>query len=63
MKYFKGTEEKLLESTPAGRMVLPEDIADLVSFLCSSEATMIRGQIVVIDGGRSLIPFGYSPQQ
>ena len=63
MKYFKGMEEKLLESTPAERMVLPEDIADLVSFLCSNEATMIRGQIIVIDGGRSLISFGYSPQQ
>jgi enoyl-[acyl-carrier protein] reductase III len=63
MKYFKGMEEKLLESTPAGRMVLPEDIADLVSFLCSNEATMIRGQIIVIDGGGSLIPFGYTPRQ
>lgn len=63
MAYFNGMEEKLLESIPAERMVEPEDIADLVSFLCSNEATMIRGQIIVIDGGRSLIPFGYSLQQ
>jgi enoyl-[acyl-carrier protein] reductase III len=44
------------KTTPAGRMVLPEDIANLVAFLCSDDATMIRGQIIVIDGGFSLSP-------
>jgi enoyl-[acyl-carrier protein] reductase III len=44
------------KTTPAGRMVLPEDIANLVAFLCSDDATMIRGQIIVMDGGFSLSP-------
>lgn len=44
----------IVNTTPAGRMVLPEDIANLVAFLCSDDATMIRGQTVVIDGGMSL---------
>ncbi len=44
------------KNTPAGKMVQPEDIADLVAFLCSDESAMIRGQIIVIDGGVSLAP-------
>ncbi len=44
------------QNTPAGRMVQPEDIANLVAFLCSEQSDMIRGQIIVIDGGVSLTP-------
>jgi enoyl-[acyl-carrier protein] reductase III len=40
--------------TPAGRMVVPEDVANVVAFLCSEEAFMIRGQTIVIDGGTSV---------
>lgn len=47
------------QTTPAGRMVQPEDIANVVAFLCSDEAAMIRGQIIVIDGGLSIAPTGY----
>ena len=49
------------QTTPVGRMVLPEDIANLVAFLCSEESTMIRGQIIVIDGGATMAPVG-SPE-
>jgi enoyl-[acyl-carrier protein] reductase III len=40
---------------PVGRLVSPEDVAKLVTFLCSPDAEMIRGQIVVVDGGWSLL--------
>jgi enoyl-[acyl-carrier protein] reductase III len=40
---------------PVGRLVTPEDVAALVTFLCSLDAEMIRGQTVVIDGGWSLL--------
>ncbi len=43
-----------IAATPAGRLVTPEDVANLVAFLCSSEAEMIRGQVIQIDGGYSL---------
>jgi enoyl-[acyl-carrier protein] reductase III len=46
------------KKTPAGRMVLPEDIANLVAFLCEDASEMIRGQIIVIDGGLSLSLMG-----
>lgn len=47
-------ETRLQESatyTPAGRNTTAEDIAGVVAFLCTPEAYMIRGQVVVIDGG------------
>jgi len=40
--------------TPAGRMVQPEDLARVVAFLCGPGGEMIRGQVLVVDGGFSL---------
>jgi enoyl-[acyl-carrier protein] reductase III len=52
--------QTMVMNTPAGRMVQPEDLASTVAFLCSDQAAMIRGQIIVIDGGLSLTSLGYS---
>ena len=41
--------------TPAGRMVVPRDIADAVIFLASEDAEMVRGQTLIVDGGFSLL--------
>jgi enoyl-[acyl-carrier protein] reductase III len=46
--------ERVVKNTPAGRVVSPEDVADLVAFLCSPAAFMIRGQVIAIDGGITL---------
>jgi enoyl-[acyl-carrier protein] reductase III len=46
---------RAIAKTPAGRLVTPEDIAGVVSFLCSPAAYMIRGQVITIDGGYTLI--------
>jgi enoyl-[acyl-carrier protein] reductase III len=40
--------------TPAGRNVEPADIANVVAFLCTPAAAMIRGQVIVVDGGYTL---------
>ena len=40
--------------TPAGRAITPEDVSNVVAMLCSSDAEMIRGQIIVVDGGETL---------
>jgi enoyl-[acyl-carrier protein] reductase III len=40
---------------PVCRLVTPDDVAKLVSFLCSPDADMIRGQTLVVDGGWSLL--------
>lgn len=47
--------DKLRRNIPAGRHVTPEDVANLVAFLCSPEAEMIIGQNIVLDGGVTLL--------
>lgn len=43
------------QRTPAGRLVTPEDVAQVVTFLCSEAASMIVGQIITVDGGYSIV--------
>jgi len=50
--------EKATDITPAGRLVNPQDIANVVAFLCSPAANMIRGQVITVDGGASLLAPG-----
>ena len=56
LEHFPNSEEMLEAGrrTPAGRMVSSEDIAKVVAFLCGDEAQMIRGQVIVVDGGATL---------
>ncbi|RFU68161.1 enoyl-[acyl-carrier-protein] reductase FabL [Peribacillus saganii] len=58
LKHFPNREELLTDAareTPAGRMVSIEDMVNAVVFLISEEASMIRGQTLIVDGGRSLL--------
>lgn len=48
------TLELVEQGTPAGRLVTPEEVAQLVAFLCSDAAAMIVGQTLTIDGGYSI---------
>ncbi len=40
-----------LKEVPLGRIGLPSDIANMVLYLCSSEAEWITGQLFLVDGG------------
>ncbi len=44
-----------LYQTPAGKPLEGKDVSNLVNFLISDESNMIRGQNIIIDGGRSLV--------
>ncbi|MED1204970.1 enoyl-[acyl-carrier-protein] reductase FabL [Heyndrickxia acidicola] len=57
LKHFPNREEMLEDArknTPAGRMVEIDDMVKAVKFLISEDASMIRGQTIIVDGGRSL---------
>jgi enoyl-[acyl-carrier protein] reductase III len=46
---------QVANQTPNGRLCTPEDVAQVVAFLCSPAAQMICGQTIVMDGGHSLL--------
>ncbi len=50
----RGLIERVARETPAGRLVTPQDVAEVVAFLCSPAAHMIRGQVLTVDGGYTL---------
>ena len=45
-------EQEWIDQTPERRLANPEEIADVVSFLCSKRAGFIRGVSLPVDGGR-----------
>ncbi len=58
LKYFPDMEEMIdvvNAKTPLGRLVTPDDVANVMTFLCSSYSDMINGEIITVDGGYSLI--------
>jgi enoyl-[acyl-carrier protein] reductase III len=46
--------KKAAAEIPAGRLITPEDVAEVVAFLCTPAASMIRGQTILVDGGATL---------
>jgi len=54
-KNYPGQEKKMFDALsktqPIGRMGQPDEIAKLVLYLCSDEASFITGAVYPIDGG------------
>jgi len=50
---FENAAKHLVGDVPMGRVVVPEDIADLAVFLASARAGMITGCAINVDGGRT----------
>ncbi|WP_179393496.1 enoyl-[acyl-carrier-protein] reductase FabL [Sporosarcina sp. JAI121] len=58
LKHFPNREELLEDArknTPAGRMVEIDDMVKTAMFLISDDSDMIRGQTIIVDGGRSIL--------
>ena len=54
LQVFPEQRERFERDTPVGRVGTPEDVADVVVFLCSDMARFVTGQNLVVDGGLTL---------
>ena len=53
-EYESRVRGEWIAATPLGRLGTPEDVANVIAFLCSDAAGFICGQTIVVDGGRTL---------
>ena len=53
-EFMPDQEERFVKGTPVARVGEPEDVADVVVFLCSDLARFVTGQNIVVDGGLTL---------
>ena len=48
-------QDSIIDATPLGYIAEPGEVADLALFLSSDSAKFLTGQVVTIDGGRSIL--------
>ncbi len=53
--------EEIIERTPLARIASPSELAEAAQFLASDGAGFITGQILTVDGGRTLIDAAEAP--
>jgi 3-oxoacyl-[acyl-carrier protein] reductase len=53
--FFHGKSEQLIHmfenANPFGKLGVPEEIADVVGFLCSEDSRWVNGQNIKVNGG------------
>ncbi|MGJ8586756.1 MAG: SDR family NAD(P)-dependent oxidoreductase [Yoonia sp.] len=55
LKDHDEVREAIVESTPLHRIASPGEVSDAVQYLASDAAAFVTGQIITVDGGRTLI--------
>jgi len=48
-------QESIIDATPLGYIGEPEEVSELALFLASNNSNFLTGQIITIDGGRSIL--------
>ena len=46
--------KKEMARLPMGRIAEPEEVASMVAFLCMPAASYMTGQVIYVDGGRTI---------
>ena len=55
LKEQDGMRAEILEHTPLSRIASPGEVSDAVQYLASDASGFVTGQIITVDGGRTLI--------
>ncbi|WP_281984462.1 SDR family NAD(P)-dependent oxidoreductase [Thalassorhabdomicrobium marinisediminis] len=53
--------DNIIENTPLGRIAGPGEVSDAVQYLASDASNFVTGQIITVDGGRTLIDPASAP--
>jgi len=61
LRQDEGLRREIVTHTPLGRIASPAEVSDAVQYLASEASGFVTGQVITIDGGRTLIdPAGVS---
>jgi len=55
LKEREGLRAEILNHTPLARIASPAEVADAVQYLASDASGFVTGQVITVDGGRTLI--------
>jgi 7-alpha-hydroxysteroid dehydrogenase len=55
LKDHDEVREAIVDGTPLHRIASPSEVSDAVQYLASDASAFVTGQIITVDGGRTLI--------
>ena len=61
LKDHDEVRDAIVENTPLHRIASPGEVSDAVQYLASDSAGFVTGQIITVDGGRTLIDPASAP--
>ena len=61
LKENREFRSEIEDNTPLGRIASPGELAEATQFLASEGAGFVTGQIMTVDGGRTLVDPGTAP--
>jgi 3-oxoacyl-[acyl-carrier protein] reductase len=50
-EFIDKQRDRLTEQIPSGRIGTPEEVAGVIRFLASEEASYVNGAVIAVDGG------------